>query len=140
MADNAQAAGDDKMAEDVPPEAAWEALRRDPQARLVDVRTEGEWRAVGVPDTAEAGAEVVLLPWQFSPAEINAGFVDGLAEAGLTPENHLYFICRSGARSQAAAEAARAAGYPTVYNVASGYEGSRSGVGWKAAGLPAKSV
>ena len=128
------------MADDVPPEAAWEALRTDPQARLVDVRTEGEWHAVGIPDTAEAGAGAVLLPWQFSPAELNAGFVDGLHAAGLTPENHLYFICRSGARSQAAAEAARAAGYPTVYNVASGYEGNRVAPGWKAAGLPFKAV
>ena len=29
---------------------AWELLERDPQAVLIDVRTEPEWRFVGVPD------------------------------------------------------------------------------------------
>ncbi len=128
------------MADNVPPDAAWDALSSDPQARLVDVRTEAEWHAVGVPDTAAAGAETLLLPWQFGPGAPNPAFVEGLAAAGLKPGDHLYFICRSGARSMAAAEAARAAGYPTVYNVDSGYEGSRSSAGWKAAGLPWKQV
>ncbi len=128
------------MADNVPSDAAWDALNRDPQARLVDVRTEAEWRGVGVPDTAAAGAETVLLPWQFGPGAPNPEFVEGLAAAGLKPGDHLYFICRSGARSMAAAEAARAAGYATVYNVADGYEGSRSSTGWKAKGLPFKQI
>jgi rhodanese-related sulfurtransferase len=63
---------------------------------------------------------------------VNPGFIDGLRAAGLTPENHLFFICRSGARSAAAAEAARQAGFATVYNVSSGFEGSRFAAGWKA--------
>ena len=124
------------MAENVLSEAAWEALRSDPQARLVDVRTEAEWRGVGVPDTSQAGQRPVLLPWQFSPAQRNPDFVYGLREAGLTSEQTLYFICRSGARSQAAAEAAHAAGYQHVYNVADGFEGGRGVAGWKAKGLP----
>ena len=124
------------MVENVPPAQAWEALNNDPAARLVDVRTEGEWNSVGIPDVSAAGKETVLLPWQFSPAEINAGFVDGLRAAGLTPDNQLYFICRSGARSAAAAEAARAAGFSTVFNVSSGFEGGRFSAGWKAQNLP----
>jgi rhodanese-related sulfurtransferase len=73
----------------------------------------------------------------------NAGFTGDLARAGLTAENHIYFLCRSGARSLAAAEAARAAGFPHVYNVADGFEGPMDGeghrgvaAGWKAEGLP----
>ncbi len=124
------------MVENVAPQVAYDALNSDAEARLVDVRTEAEWRAVGIPDTSAAGRETVLLPWQFGPGRPNPAFLDGLAAAGLTPEHRLYFICRSGARSMAAAEAARAAGYGTVYNVADGYEGGRPGAGWKASGLP----
>ncbi|MBS0242596.1 MAG: rhodanese-like domain-containing protein, partial [Proteobacteria bacterium] len=58
-------------------------------------------------------------------------------------ESELYFICRSGARSQRAAEAMLKAGYQRCFNVADGFEGpldgerhrGRSG-GWKARGLP----
>lgn len=129
------------MVENVPPAQAWEALNNDPEARLVDVRTEAEWNAVGIPDGAEAGKETVLLPWQIAPgAPVNPGFLDGLRGAGLTPANRLYFICRSGARSAAAAEAARQAGFAEVYNVANGYEGSRAGPGWKAQDLPWRQV
>lgn len=125
------------MAENVLPAQTWEALNNDPQARLVDVRTEAEWNSVGIPDGPDAGRRTVLLPWQLAPgAPVNPGFLDGLRAAGLTPEHHLYFICRSGARSQAAAEAARQAGFSTVYNVANGFEGGRAGPGWKAQNLP----
>lgn len=126
------------MVENVAPADAWDALQRDPAARLVDVRTEAEWRTVGIPDGSGAGKQTVLLPWQFSPAEPNLDFVQGLRQAGLAPEHRIYFICRSGARSAAAAEAARAAGYSEVFNVASGFEGGRFSAGWKAKGLPWK--
>ncbi len=129
------------MVENVLPAQAWEALNNDPEARLVDVRTEGEWNSVGVPDVSATGRATVLLPWQITPgAPVNPGFLDGLRAAGLTPENHLYFICRSGARSTAAAEAARQAGFSDVYNVANGYEGGRAGPGWKALNLPWRPV
>jgi rhodanese-related sulfurtransferase len=86
----------------------------------------------------------VLIPWQVYPSmQRNAGFEEQLAKAGFTPEHHIYFICRSGVRSLAAAEAARGAGFPNVYNVADGFEGpvgpdGHRGVaaGWKAEGLP----
>jgi rhodanese-related sulfurtransferase len=64
----------------------------------------------------------LLIEWQIYPAmQRNAGFEDALREAGLTARHKIYFICRSGVRSMAAAEAARAAGYSNVYNVADGF-------------------
>ena len=52
-------------------------------------------------------------------------------------------ICRSGARSAAAASALTAAGYENCWNVAQGFEGDRDGEGhrgtvggWKAVGPP----
>ena len=38
------------MVENVPPGRVWEALQNDPNAQLVDVRTDVEWQFVGVPD------------------------------------------------------------------------------------------
>ena len=43
------------MVENVPPRQVWEALRKDPQAQLVDVRTDAEWNFVGLPDLSSAG-------------------------------------------------------------------------------------
>jgi len=132
------------MVENVPPARVWEALCTDPQAQLVDVRTDAEWNFVGVPDLAAAGKQAVLIPWQVYPTmQPNAAFNDQLKEAGFTPDQHIYFICRSGQRSLAAAQAAQAAGFPHAYNVAEGFEGGvdahgHRGVaaGWKAKGLP----
>jgi rhodanese-related sulfurtransferase len=132
------------MVENVAPGKTWEALKTDPNAQLVDVRTDVEWNFVGVPDLAAAGKQAVLLPWQVYPSmQRNAEFEAQLTEAGFTPDHHIYFLCRSGVRSLAAAEAARAAGFPHVYNIADGFEGppDRAGhrgvtAGWKAEGLP----
>jgi rhodanese-related sulfurtransferase len=132
------------MIEDVEPGKAWEALKASPEAQLCDVRTDAEWNFVGIPDLHDIGRETVLIPWQLYPTmQRNGGFVEHLREAGLTPETPIYFICRSGARSLAAAEAAAAAGFAKVYNVADGFEGPldpeghRGQVGgWKAEGLP----
>jgi rhodanese-related sulfurtransferase len=132
------------MVENVSPGKTWEALKANPNAQLVDVRTDAEWNFVGVPDLASAGKQAVLLPWQIYPSmQRNAKFESQLGDAGFTQEHHIYFLCRSGVRSLAAAEAARAAGFPHVYNVADGFEGppDREGhrgytAGWKAEGLP----
>lgn len=132
------------MIENVPPAKAWAALQSDPEAQLVDVRTDVEWAFVGLPDLGSVGKQPVLVPWQVFPAmQVYAGFVDDLKKAGLTPEQPIYFLCRSGVRSQAAAQAMRAAGYPHVFNVADGFEGPvdqdghrGQAAGWKAEGLP----
>ena len=132
------------MVENVPPRQVWDALLSDAKARLVDVRTDAEWTYVGMPDLAEAGQPPVLIPWQVFPAmQVNGDFVDNMRQAGLTPDNALYFLCRSGVRSLAAAKAAQAAGFAQAYNIADGFEGPpdeeghRGRVsGWKAEELP----
>jgi len=130
--------------EDVPPAEVWAALQSDPRSQLVDVRTDAEWTYVGLPDLADAGKKPLLIPWQLFPAmQFNAGFLDALHGAGVTPNHRLYFLCRSGVRSLAAAAAAQGAGFPHSYNVADGFEGpaDQDGhrgriAGWKAEGLP----
>jgi rhodanese-related sulfurtransferase len=132
------------MVENIPPRQVWDALQADPNAQLVDVRTDAEWTYVGLPDLAAAGKQPVLLAWQVFPAmQVNPAFMDQLKQAGFTPEHHIYFLCRSGVRSLAAAAAAQAAGFPHAHNIADGFEGPPDGAGhrgrvagWKADGLP----
>jgi rhodanese-related sulfurtransferase len=132
------------MVENVAPTQTWEALQNDENAQLVDVRTDVEWNFVGLPELSAAGKQPILIPWQVYPTmQRNPGFEDNLRQAGLSADNTLYFICRSGARSMAAAQAAQAAGFPNVFNVADGFEGPPdaaghrgTSAGWKADDLP----
>ena len=133
---------------DATPQEAWDVLSTEPGAALVDVRTAAEWAFVGVPNLESAGAPLVREEWQRYPAmELNADFVASvdraLRAAGSGPDSPVFFLCRSGARSAAAAAAMTAAGYRRAYNVAGGFEGNRdehghrgTKEGWKAAGLP----
>ncbi len=132
------------MVDNVPPTQAWNALKTEKDAQLVDVRTTAEWSFIGLPDLSEAGKQPLTISWQVFPQmAVNPGFVDDLRKAGLTPDHHIYFLCRSGGRSMAAAQAAQAAGFPHVYNVADGFEGNPDHeghrgtiAGWKASELP----
>ena len=131
---------------DISPADTWKALENDPEAILVDCRTDAEWNFVGLPDLGPVGKEPLLIPWQVYPSmQMNGHFAESLRKAGATPLNKIYFICRSGARSLAAAQAAQVAGFPNVFNVATGFEGPLDGeghrgtvAGWKADGLPWK--
>lgn len=132
------------MVEDVAPRQAYEALAGDPAAQLVDVRTDAEWAYVGLPDLQPLGKRVLLVQWQsFPDGAPNRDFVGQLGAAGLTPQDPIYFICRSGVRSLAAAELAGRSGYRAVFNVADGFEGPPDAdghrgqvAGWKADALP----
>ncbi|MFC9355793.1 rhodanese-like domain-containing protein [Rhodococcus sp. NPDC057014] len=130
---------------DITPEHAWELLRDNPDAVLVDVRTDAEWKYVGVPDTTSLGRKTVLIEWVSYPTgSRNDNFVDQLKEAGIAggDDAPVIFLCRSGQRSIGAAEAATAAGIGPSYNVLDGFEGGldadghRGAVGWRALGLP----
>ncbi len=135
-------------AEDISADTAWAELARSANAILVDVRTIPEWNFVGIPDLSSLNKTVALIEWQSYPAmTVNANFLAMLDEAvtarGLGKDAPVYFICRSGARSKAAATAAIAGGYTTSFNVAGGFEGPLDADrhrgtcgGWKAAGLP----
>jgi rhodanese-related sulfurtransferase len=129
---------------DISPTDTWKALESDPDAVLVDVRTDAEWNFVGLPDLGPLGKEPVLIPWQVYPSMAHNGhFTEHLAKAGVTPGSKIYFLCRSGTRSLAAGQAAQAAGFPHAFNVADGFEGPPDAeghrgtvAGWKASGLP----
>jgi rhodanese-related sulfurtransferase len=128
---------------DVAPQDAYAALAADEDAVLVDVRTSAEWNYVGLPDLTALGKKVICVEWQrFPDGAVNGDFVEQLRDAGLPDGAPVYFLCRSGVRSVAAAEAATGAGLEPSYNVAEGFEGPhddqghRSVSGWKNSGLP----
>lgn len=127
---------------------AFEKLSEQEHSVLVDVRTQAEWAFVGVPDLRPLGKEPVLAEWQSFPSsgpnpEFAQTVSDLLVKKGLDQSAPIYFLCRSGARSQGAATALTQAGFTKCFNISDGFEGpldeaghrgTRSG--WKAAGLP----
>lgn len=139
---------DQAYAGDISSTDAWKVLSEDTASVLVDVRTRAEWTFVGVADLRDAGKQPVLVEWQqFPDMGVNPGFVDLVAEAlrerNAGADTPVFFLCRSGARSRAAAIAMTASGLRATYNISDGFEGPqdadhhRGGVaGWKAAGLP----
>ncbi len=127
---------------DVNPRDAWNALSTNLDAVLIDVRTDVEWEQVGIPQLQAGNENLVFIAWQLAPdMRINAAFLDDMKKAGIAKDKPIYFICRSGVRSKAAAERAAAAGYGPCYNVAEGFEGiagpdgARHG-GWRGNALP----
>jgi rhodanese-related sulfurtransferase len=133
----------DLLVTDATASEAFDSLRRDPDARLIDVRTRAEWAFVGVPDLGGV-SEPILVEWQTYPMmAVDPAFGEVLERTCPDKTAALYFLCRSGARSLAAAREMRARGYTRVFNVTDGFEGppDHAGhrgtvAGWKASGLP----
>ncbi len=129
---------------DISPSEAWRLLVEDKNATLVDVRTMAEWTYVGTPDLSTIGKRPLLIEWQtFPDRDTNPDFIATIARAIPNTDIPVLFLCRSGARSAAAAAIATARGYTRCFNVDEGFEGDPDGKrhrgsanGWKAAGLP----
>ncbi|MBI3715525.1 MAG: rhodanese-like domain-containing protein, partial [Betaproteobacteria bacterium] len=84
-------------------------LRQEQRAHIVDVRARHEYEYIGrIPGSR-------LIEWRFWPSgQINEGFVDELKKH-YSPDDTLLFLCRSGVRSHAAAQAAAGAGFKHAY-------------------------
>jgi len=127
---------------------AYSMLEEDESAVLVDVRTKAEWTYVGAPDLSSIGKETIFVEWQEFPSgkiapDFAANLLKILGAREVSATAPILFLCRSGARSRAAAIALTQAGQERCYNIADGFEGplddkrKRGAVGgWKARGLP----
>lgn len=142
----------ESVVDELAPSAAYTALTDAKDAAMIDVRTEQEWAMLGIPDVDQTGKPLWLVEWvtypNYSP---NEAFMDQIEEncGGALPKR-LFFICRSGARSMAAAHRVAAICHErgqTVHctNVAEGFEGdahaARLGgnrTGWLKRGLPTR--
>ena len=128
---------------DITPLEAWKLLSDNPDAVLVDVRTDAEWRFVGVPDLSSLGRDVVYIEWNTVAGRRNENFLAELKEhvPSDSAERPVVFLCRSGNRSIGAAEVATEAGLapPTTCWTASRGISTRRDTGetgWRAVGLP----
>ena len=91
-------------------------VRSGETVELIDVRTPAEFQEIHA-------APAVNVPLDtFDPAPI--------VQRRKTPDQPLYFICRSGGRSQRACDFMAAAGFPAAVNVEGGTQA------WVEAGLP----
>lgn len=113
-------------------------------AVILDVRSKVEFDYVGHPPGA------IHVAWKEAPGwAVNPDFVDAVRTAipatGDMPaeQRPVLLICRSGARSMAAAQALKAEGFTELYNVEEGFEGDKDtdqhrGTlnGWRFHGLP----
>lgn len=127
-------------------------LKKDKNSVLIDVRTFEEFNFVGTANSAEFDGRMILNPWKLTMAmKENPTFATNLEEmltklfGNKSKEAKLFFICRTGGRSDAAARFANSLGYINCFNVTSGFEGDldpneqRGKVnGWKAEKLPWK--
>ncbi len=132
-----------RYAGNISPVDTYAALVDNPDAVLVDCRTEAEWLFAGLPDLQALGRGPILVEWQtFPEGRVAPDFVQRLEAEGVHRDVPVYFICRSGARSKAAAIAATEGEYAAAYNVTDGFEGPigahgvRDLAGWKNEGLP----
>lgn len=130
----------------ISPQQGWEILQDDQHAVLLDVRTSVEYEYVGHPLNA------MHIPWKEAPDwNVDTGFANKVREAlvkqsssELDPrDTNILLICRSGKRSQAAAEELDRQGFNHLYNIEDGFEGDldknrhRNTVnGWRVEGLP----
>ncbi len=137
--------GDMSVYEATPTET-WDALKTDPTAILVDVRTKPEWAYVGLPDLSALDKSALLIEWATFPTmERNEHFAEHLFEQiGDTPPSTIYFLCRSGVRSlRAASLISQADRRIKCVNITGGFEGDKDESGhrgavngWKFEGLP----
>jgi len=119
------------FAGDVTAQAAWDELGQNPDAILIDVRSDGEWTQQGVPDLSSVSKSTLLIELETQTGP-NPNFVAQVTDGVPAKDIVVIFICRSGARSAAAATAIAAQGFTQCYNLLGGADAG----GWKAAELP----
>ena len=103
---------------------------------LLDVRTNEEWNQIGKPDGKKIGLKTYLLSIEFGEARIfNENFIKEFKNLNVNQGQEILIICRSGIRSQLAAELLTKENY-TCLNISDGFEGNNKNVGWKKCELP----
>ena len=140
------------MVEIINSREAFDLLKKDKHAILIDVRTKKEHLEVGMPDLQEIGKETHVIEWKNSifPGTRKRFLNDFNKNFGLRDEGKYIFICRSGIRSNFAAltveESFDSGNYNgRCFNVEDGFEGNEQHIGyqkkltgWKNLGLPWK--
>lgn len=108
---------------------------------VLDVRTDGEWQNIGRPDAEALGVETKFLSLMLDKdgqRVFNENFQKDFLALNIDKTKKIYCICRSGMRSQKAAEIIQGLGYETA-NISDGFENfDNSKSSWQKNGLPQK--
>lgn len=128
----------------IEPKNAYDVLSKDENSFLVDVRTMPEWAYTGVANLSEINKKVITISWlNFPNMAANNNFSAEFLGAIPDKNSKIFFICKTGGRSQDAANNMMQIGYKNCFNITNGYEGDlneknqRSSInGWRASGLP----
>jgi len=108
----------------------------EPYSVLLDVRTKEEWDTIGKPNGEKIGLKTYFLSIQFGNERIfNENFVQEFKNLNIGQDHEILTICRSGGRSQVAAELLTRENY-TCSNISDGFEGNQDNVGWNNCDLP----
>ena len=111
-------------------------LKNNPKCVLLDVRTKEEWDMIGKPDGEKIGLKTYFLSIQFGNERIfNENFIQEFKNLAINQDKNILIVCRSGTRSQFAAELLTKENY-TCVNISDGFEGNQENVGWKKCNLP----
>lgn len=125
----------------VTPAEAYALVQKNPNVKLVDVRTNAERDWVGrvaIPEVQHAAVQ-----WNFYPGGTpNPDFLEQLGKVA-SKDDVLLFMCRSGVRSRHAAKLATENGYANSFDILEGFEGDKDTEGhrktvsgWCKANLP----
>ena len=124
------------MIKQIPSKEIKEYLKKNPKCALLDVRTEEEWNQDGKPDGNKIGLTTYFLSIQFGDERIfNENFIQEFKNLNIDQNHETLTMCRSGGRSQAAAELLTKENY-TCSNISDGFLGNDEDVGGINSDLP----
>ncbi len=106
------------MIENLTPKQSWDFMQNNPDAVMIDVRTQMEHTFIGHPLTAVHIAWKELPDWQ-----LNVNFLTQVQAHVNDIKTPILLLCRSGQRSLAAAQLLESAGYQQLINILEGFEG-----------------
>ena len=112
-------------------EECFKKLNEDQNSYLIDVRTPTEWNVDGIPDEDSFEGILFKLAIRNEEGKENINFIEEFNSLEIPKDSNIYFICKSGGRSNLAANMVANEGYKSLFNVEDGFT-----LGWKPKGLP----
>jgi len=112
-------------------EECFKKLNEDQNSYLIDVRTPTEWNVDGIPDEDSFEGILFKLAIRNEEGTQNPNFIEEFKSLEIPKDSNIYFICKSGGRSNLAAKMVANEGFKSLFNVEDGFT-----LGWKPKGLP----
>ena len=112
-------------------EECFKKLNEDQNSYLIDVRSPTEWSVDGIPDEDSFEGILFKLAIRNEEGNQNPNFIEEFSSLEIPKDSSIFFICKSGGRSNLAANMIENEGYKSLFNVEDGFT-----LGWKPKGFP----